>query len=269
MWVKKSPESGGIVSDINDFADQLQADVISDMAESFFGDRKELDTALEAYAAMVEEFLPVIENLFRAAATLRLLLLDEATADGFCAELGLDPCRIPPAEDAPILVHESLPFALTGKGRYVTCVETAYRGLFDAIRDYLHGRCYNDPKRPGRKRMTMHYKRLEEIADIINEKIHKANNERSVSSMLREVKNMNPEQMEREDLLGDVCYRKGDGFDSDMCFMPIDFDGYRFPEVVELPPENEVRPAIKRFCRRVYDERRDDVRKAMDAFRGR
>lgn len=257
------------MSDINDFADQLQADVISDMAESFFGDRKELDNALEAYAAMVEEFLPVIENLFRAAATLRLLLLDDATADGFCAELGLEPCRIPPSEGAPILVHQSQPFALTGTGRYVNCVETAYRGLFDAIRDYLHGRCYNDPKRPGRKRMTMHYKRLEEIAGIINEKIHKANNDRSVSSMLREVKNMNPEQMEREDILGDVCYQRGEGLDSDMCFMPIDFDGYHFPEVVELPPPDEVRPALKRFCRRAYKERPDDVRKAMDAFRGR
>ncbi|MEZ7195540.1 hypothetical protein [Pseudodesulfovibrio karagichevae] len=257
------------MSDISDYADQLQADVISDMAESFFGDRKELDNALEAFAAMVEEFLPVIENLFRAAATLRLLLLDEATADAFCAELGLESCRIPPSEGAPILVHQSLPFALTGKGRYVHCVEAAYRGLFDALRDYIHGRCYNDPKRPGRKRMTMHYKRLEEIADIINEKIHKANNDRSVSSVLREMKNMNPEQMEREDLLGDVCYRRGEGFDSDMCFMPIDFDGYHFPEVVELPPLNEVEPALKRFCKRVYAERPDDVRKAVDTFRGR
>jgi hypothetical protein len=257
------------VSDINDFADQLQADVISDMAESFFGDRKELDNALEAFALMVEEFMPVIETLFRAAATLRLLLLDEATADAFCKDLGLDPCRIPPSEEASILVRESLPFALTAKGRYVACVEAAYQGLFDAIRDYLHGHSYNDPKRPGRKRMTMHYKRLEEIADIINEKIHKANNDRSVSSVLREVKNMNPEQMEREDLLGNVSYCKGEGLDRDMCFMPIDFDGYRFPEVVELPPVNEIRPALKRFCKRVYSQRRDDALKAMRTFRGR
>ncbi|OIQ48922.1 hypothetical protein BerOc1_03677 [Pseudodesulfovibrio hydrargyri] len=257
------------MSDISDFADQLQADVISDMAESFFGDRKELDNALEAFALMVEEFLPVIETMFRAAATLRLLLLDEATTDAFCAELGLDPHRLPPSEDAPILVRESLPFTLTAKGRYAVCVEAAYRGLFDAIRDYLHGHYYDDPKRPGRKRMTMHYHRLEEIADIINEKVHKANNDRSVSSVLREVKNMNPEQMEREDLLGDVCYGRGEGLDRDMCFMPIDFDGYRFPEVTEPPPLDAVRPALRRFCKRVYDERREEALKAVDAFRGR
>ena len=256
------------MSDISDFADQLQADVISDMAESFFGDRKELDNALEAFALMVQDFLPVIERLFRAAATLRLLLLDEATADAFCVELGLDPGRIPPAEGAPVLVRESLPFALTAKGRYVACVEAAYQELFDAIRDYLHGKCYNDPKCPGRKRVTIHYKRLEEIAGIINEKIHKANNDRSVSSVLREVKNMNPEQMEREDLLGDVCYGRGEGLDRDMCFMPIDFDGYRFPEVVELPSADEIRPALKRFCKRAFGERREEALKAMDAYRG-
>jgi len=269
LWGGKGPENGGIVSDISDFADQLQADVISDMAESFFGDRKELDNALDAFVLMVREFLPVIETLFRAAATLRLLLLDEATADAFCAELGLDPGRIPPSEGAPLLVRESLPFALTAKGRYSVCVETAYQGLFDAIRDYLHGRYYNDPKRPGRKRMTIHYKRLEEIADIINEKIHKANNERSVSSVLREVKNMNPEQMEREDMLGDVCYKTGGNLDKDMCFMPIDFEGYCFPEVEELPPLNEIRPALKRFCKGVYSERREEALKVMDTLLGR
>ncbi|EGB13628.1 hypothetical protein DND132_0411 [Pseudodesulfovibrio mercurii] len=258
------------MSDLSDFADQLQMDVISDMAESYFGNRKELDYALEAFAGMVEELLPVIERMFRAAATLRLLLLDEATADAFCAELGLDPARIPPDEGAEILVHEAVPFALTGKGRYAVCVETAYRGLYDAIHEYLNGRYYNDPNRPGRKRVTMHYKRLEEIAGIINEKIHKANNDRSMSSMLREVKSMDPVQMEREEILGDMVYGdKGDGRDNDMCFVPIDLDGYRFPEVEELPPVNEVGSALKRFCARVYAERKDEVRAAMDRFRGR
>jgi hypothetical protein len=116
--------------------------------------------------------------------------------------------------------------------------------------------------------MTMHYKRLEEIADIINDKIHKANNDRSVSSVLREVKNMNPEQMEREDLLGDVSYCRGGGLDRDMCFMPIDFDGYSFPEVVELPPVNEIRPALKRFAKCVFSRRRNEAVKAVWAFGG-
>ncbi|WP_319584756.1 hypothetical protein [uncultured Pseudodesulfovibrio sp.] len=257
------------MSDISDFADQLQADVISDMAESFFGDRKELDNALEAFGLIVRDFLPVIETMFRASATLRLLLLDEETVGGFCAEIGIEADRIPPAEGAAILVRESLPFALTAKGRYVACVEAAYKQLFDAIRDYLHGHYYTDPKQPGRKLLSVHYERLKEISDTINGKIHKANNDRSVSSVLREVKNMNPEQMEREDMLGDVSYGRGEGLDRDMCFMPIDFDGYRFPEVAELPPVEEIRPAMKRFCKKVFSERREAVLKAMDAFRGR
>jgi hypothetical protein len=257
------------VSDISDFADQLQADVISDMAESFFGNRKELDNALEAFAIMVEEFQSVIEKLFRAAATLRLLLLDEATADAFCAEIGIDPARIPQAGGASILLCDSLPFALTAKGRYAACVEAVYQQLFEAIQDYLHGHSYNDPKRPGRKRVTIHYKRLEEIAGIINEKIRKANTERSASSVLREVKNMNPEQMEREDLLGDVCYGTGVGLDKDMCFAPIDFEGYRFPEVAELPQTEKIRPALKRFCKRVYSERREAALRAMETLRGK
>ena len=257
------------MSDINNFADQLQMDVISDMAESFFGDRKEVDYALEAFAAMVEEFLPMIERLFQAAATLRLLLLDDATVDAFCSELGLETCHIPGAEGAPVLVRDSLPFALTAKGRYVVCVEEAYRGLLDAIREYLHGHSFDDPEQPGRKRVSVNYERLRQTADFINEKIDKINNERPLSSVLREVKNMNPEQVEREELLGDAVCGNGAGLDKDMCFMPIDFEGYSFPKEVELPPVNEVRPALKRFCKRLYGARRDEILKAMDAFRGR
>lgn len=257
------------MSDLSDFADQLQMGVISDMAESYFGDRKELDYALEAFMGMVKEFLPVVEHLFQAASTLRLLLLDEATADAFCVGLGLDPARIPPAEGADILVRKSAPFALTAKGRYTACVEAAYQGLREAIREYLYGRYYNDPERPGRKRVTMHYSRLAEIAGIINEKIRKANSERSLSSVLREVKSMDPERMEKEEMFGDVTYGDHGERDADMCFVPIDFDGYRFPEVEELPPLNEVRPALKRFCARVYAERQDAARAAVDRFCGR
>jgi hypothetical protein len=266
---EKTPVIGGNMSDLSDFADQLHTDVISDMAESFFGGRKELDNALEAYSSMVKELLPVIEHMFQAAATLRLLLLDDAGADAFCVELGIDPSRIPQAEGAPILVRESLPFSMTGGGRYNDCVTLAYQGLHEAIREYLHGRHYDDPDQSGRKRLTMHYRRLKEIAEIINEKIHKANNERSVSTVLREVKRLDPVQMEREEMLGDVVYGDGCGKDPDMCFVPIDFDGYQFPEVEELPSPKEVKPAVKRFCSRLYAERKDAVREAIDVFTGR
>ena len=256
------------MSDISDFADQLQMDVVADMADSFFGSRKEVDNALEAFEGMVRELLPVIEHLYRAAATLRMLLLDDETVDAFCAALGLDSSAVLPAEGASILTREGLPFALTGKGRYAACVIEAYVGLLRATDEYIHGHYFNDPARPGRKRLTMHYRRLKEVAGIINEKIRKANTDRSVTSVLREVRSLDPVKMEREELLGDVNFQGGCALDRDMCFVPIDFDGYHFPEVAELPHLDTIQSALRRFCAQVWEAREDDARRAMSVFKG-
>lgn len=256
------------MSDISDFADQLQQDVVSDMAESFFGSRKELDDALEAFADMIREFLPVVERLYRAEATLRLLLLDESAADECFRRLGIDPAVIPQAEGAAILPRESLPFALTGRRRYTTCVLDAYEQLRRTVQDYLHGQYYDDPVQKGRKRLTMHYRRLEEVAAYINEKIRKANEESSVTSVLREVKRLDPVKMEREQIMGDVYLKEGCGLDNDMCFVPIDFKGYQFPEVADLPPLKDLREPLKAFCAELYARRRDEARKAMKTLAG-
>ncbi|WP_316900638.1 hypothetical protein [Pseudodesulfovibrio indicus] len=256
------------MSDISDFADQLQQDVVSDMAESFFGSRKELDNALEAYSGMIRDFLPVVEQLYRAEATLRLLLLDEEEADECFRRLGIDPASMPQAEGAGILSRESLPFALTGKRRFTACVLDAYEQLRKAAQDYLHGQYYDDPVQKGRKRLTMHYRRLEAVADYINEKIRKANEESSVTSVLREVKRLNPVQMEREQIMGDIYLKEGCGLDNDMCFVPIDFKGYQFPDVADLPPMNDVREPLENFCAELYARRREEARQAMKELVG-
>lgn len=257
------------MSDISDFADQLQQDVVSDMAESFFGNRKELDNALEAYSGMVRDFQPVVERLYRAVATLRLLLLDDADAAEFFRRLGLDPAAVPQAEGADILGRESLPFALTGKGRYAACVLDAYEQLRKAVHDYIHGQYFDDPVQKGRKRLTMHYRRLEEVAAYINERIRKTNEESSVTSMLREVKRLNPVQMEREEMMGGIYLKEGCGLDNDMCFAPINFKGYGFPEVADLPSLKDARKKVEEFCAELYARRGEEARKAMAALAGR
>lgn len=257
------------MSSIKEFADQFQNEVVADMADSFFGARKEVDNALEAFPRMVKEFMPLVEQMFQAAATLRLLLLDDRTADDFAAALGLGPGAILPAEGAPTHVFESIPFALTRQGRYVRCVCLAYEALQSITSEYIHGRYYDDPKEHGRKRLTMHYNRLVEFARIINEEIRKVNEGASTTAMLREVRNMNPEQMEREDILGDVSLMEGGSLDKDMCFMPIDFQGYQLPQVTDLPSMYEVRDAIRRFCKGVYEERKEEAGQAMVTLQGR
>ena len=253
---------------IKEFADQLQAEVVADMADSFFGTRKELDNALDAFSGMVKEFLPTVEILFQAASTLRLLLIDDQAVSDFSTSLGLEPTDILSAEGAPPHIYPSVPFSLTARGRYTRCVCKAYAALQATVNEYVHGRHYNDPESPGRKRITMHYTRLEEIARLINDKIIKVNETVSTTAILRQVKGMNPDQFEREQIMGDLSLVDGSTLDTDMCFMPIDFAGYGLPQVRELPPVKDVQDAIRRFCKKLYANRKTEVKRAMAVLRG-
>ncbi len=108
--------------DFEDFADQLQQEVVTDMAESYFGDRKNLDDMISAFTTMVEEFRHMALKLSRASATLHHLLLDRETAKSFFIALDIVPSCIPFLMIRRVcsLIHCLLRF--TGSGRYQKCV---------------------------------------------------------------------------------------------------------------------------------------------------
>jgi len=256
------------MSQIMDFADDLQIEVVSDMANSYFGARKELDNALDAFTDMVKEFLPTVELLFRAASTLRSLLLDDQTVAAFCDALNLKETDILPAEGAPIETYQRLPFALTGRGRYMKSVCMVYTMLCQRTDVYLHGRYFDDPDRKGHKRLTMHYERLQSLSEFINGKIDKVNNNITTTGILRKFREMSPDQVEREDTIGGVNLQDGSGLDKDLCFIPIDFEGYELPVVHDLPPVDIVRTTIRKFCGELYPARKAEALQALAVLQG-
>lgn len=256
------------MADINDFADQLQHDVVSDMAETYFGARKDLDNMIAAFSTMAEEFATMVPKLSQAAARLHLLLLDRATARDFYIALDILPSCIPFTNDAPEPFLDSLPFALTQCGRFERCVFKAYDLFQRAADEYLNGRYFDDPEQPGRKRLTVHYIRLRALAEHINEEIERVNGNMSPSGALRYVKGMDPSQVSKEKIMGECCLIEGCSLDTDLCFRPIDFAAQGLPVVQDLPPLRKVRQSIGDFCKAVCPARKKDVAEAMTRLRG-
>lgn len=256
------------MADFRDFADQLQQDVVTDMAESYFGDRKEVDGMIEAYHQMVEELRKQEPALFQAAARLHTLLLDRQTAREFYIALDIMPSCIPFTDQAARPFFDSLPFAFTRRGRYERCVCRAYAMLQQTADVYLNGQYYDDPDASGRKRLTVHYIRLKALAEYINDRIDKVNKTMSPSETLRYVKKMDVEQSEREKLMGEACMIDGCSLDNDLKFESIDFDKLGLPAIQELPSLGKVKPAIREFCRSIYPKRKHDVAEAMKSLLG-
>lgn len=256
------------MSGIRDFADQLQQDVVSDMAESYFGARKNLEDMITAFDRMVREFRFMAAKLSRAAATLHRLLLDTDTARDFYIALDILPSCIPFSDGGTSAIDLGpVPFAFTGRGRYAKCVIRAYDRFQKVSDEYLNGRYFDDPEYPGRKRLTIHYLRLRAMAEYINDHVSKVNDQISPTGMLRYVKGMDPDATERERIMGNMCLIEGGDLDTDMCFSAVDFDALGLPVVQDLPPSREVRDAIRAFCNDLYSAHKRDVDPLIDELR--
>ena len=251
------------MTDFSDYADQLQKEVVSEMAESYFGDRRNLDDLITDFNAMAEELRQQIPTLAMGAARLHHLLLDRSLISDFYLGLEVDPVCIPFADDAPVPMFGSLPFALTGAGRYVRCVRKAYDLFQKAVHEYLHGKYYQKGGEKGRKRLTVSYLGLREFASWINAEILRVNGNRTPTGVLRYVKGLDPSQAERERIIGDVSYIDGGTLDVDLGFVPVDFAGLGLPEVQDLAPLSKVRGEISRMCRAIHHARSGEAGEAM------
>jgi len=255
------------MTDFGDIADQLKQDVITDMAESYFGDRKNLEDKIAGFNYMVEEFRAQIPRLSQAAARLHALLLDAQIARDFYIALDIVPSCIPFSDEVARPFFEKLPFALTGAGRYSRCVCRAYDLFQQMADDYINGHYYQDPDMSGRKRLTIHYLRLRALAEHINEGVENINSGMSPSATLRYVKRMDGEQAMLEDVIGQACIMEGCALDTDLKFEPVDFDGLKLPIVQDLPRLSAVKPAIVHFCKDIYPSHKQGIEDAMRALR--
>jgi len=255
------------MDDFRDYADQLQMEVVSEMAESYFGSRKDLEDKIAAFEQMVEEFRSNIPKLFKAASRLHMLLLDKATIRDFYIALDILPSCIPFADEYNSTTKIRIPFAFTMRGRYERCLCRAYHLFREVADEYLNGHYYDDPENPGRKRLTVHYLRLKALAEYINEEVERVNNALPPSSALEYVKQMDTVQMERENIMGEACDVQGCALDRDLRFQPVDFEAYELPVVQDLPALKSVQPAIVSFSREIYSDRKADVLDLLESIK--
>lgn len=255
------------MTDFKDYADELQQEVVTDMAETYFGARKDIDDMLEVFDKMVGTLRQQEPRLSQAAARLHRLLLDRQTAEDFYDTLNVSPSSIPYTDEKPKPFFDKLPFAFTGAGRFERCVFRAYDLLQKEVDEYLNGRYFDDPEQPGRKRLTVHYLRLKTLSEYINQEMERVN-KTTVSGALKFIKTMDPEQMQHEGMMGEAV-KGADHIDRDMQFTRIDFQGLGLPVVQELPPLYSVRASIKDFCLKLYKKRKEDVAEAMRSLLGK
>jgi hypothetical protein len=254
------------MTDFSEYADQLQQEVVAEIAESYFGERKNLDDMIEDFEVMIGELRQVGLRVGRAATRLDRLLLDRASVNAFFIALEVDPVCVPFALEPCSPFFDTLPLALTGAGRYAAFVYNHYVRLQEAAESYLHGEYFKEEGRNGRKRLTVSYIRLREFANRIDGEVIRVNRNRAPTGTLRYVKDMDPVQMEQERVMGDVSFVDGGTLDADLRFSPVAFADRGLPVVQELPAASTVKGVIRAFAKELFRNRPQEARLAMKSL---
>jgi hypothetical protein len=264
----------------DDPADLLGEELMMEMADSFFGERRRLEDRLRVLRTMVAELEGRARGvddharfLFRVATAPEkgrdLLRRMNADPEPFPREMGLSAAALP----------DRVPSAFTRWNTYVKLLEIAYRGLRTACAEYMRGDAH-----PGRKdadESGPSYRLVEAMTGILNEEIEKINRNRTPNQVIRCAKRFLSEDPIREAVAGGSggCWEDGTGLDCGMAFSRLDFDAWGLRAFPDLPPPDAVRSEIERFAaelrrrdpeaaRSVLGTVREAIRKARERRRG-
>jgi hypothetical protein len=245
-------------------SDSLNDEVMTDMAESFFGSRRAMEDDLELFQAMLRRLDERKVELQRVFAVLRRLLLDEGELEALLRRLGADPEQAPEAvEPLDPRPCGKPPSALGFSRRYARVLQWAYACFRDALDVYRHGRWEDDPEQPGRKTLSVSREQVRDRCEELNERIRTMNTTCSPVCMLQYIKEMDPGRMERERITGADFAGYACSLDDKLAFQPLDFDSLGFPAYCDVPEPKQARDALRDTAVRLARERGDEARQAL------
>jgi len=253
---------------ISDMADDLATEVLTEAAETFFGQRKALEDDLELFVVRSRQVLELAERVDRARRVLHGVLMDSRMIDAFYGVLGLpSPEQPDAASPEEIIRFVSKSRAWTMAGRYFKLLFSAYSRVHAAGDAYLHGGYKDDPAQPKRKIAFIGYLKLAEWAEKLNKTIAKLNTEQAPSEVLQFMKGLDVQFCAKENTAGGSCEI---GRDRGMLFTYIDFASLCLPVFPEYPLPDFVRQDIWKFAGEACVRRDRDVRMLLrELGRGR
>lgn len=254
------------MADFQSLSDILAREALTDIAENFFGARRDMDDQLERFEHLLAELRAKEDQASRSGCFLNSLLLKGWAVNDFYQAIGVAPeefhshSRCDLAKSFP-----GVPFAVTTRGKYAKLVFSAYEVFQKAVQAFLHGEYYRDP-RTGKMKITAHYQQVLETAVSINARIHDLNSNMSPVCVLQYVKGLDPAVMDKEKIVGLAPAGEGCSIDDKLAFRPIDIESLEDMDRPDLPPAEEVRERIEAFCKGLYAGHKTEIKALLAAI---
>lgn len=253
-----------VMSSQKSLADSLEQEVLTEMAGTFFGARKNVDDLLEEFKHLVDELRGREAAVFARVHFLRSLLLGREGEDQFFRALGLSgsPFGQEHSRRPDSWRPDRLPFALLPSWRWRLAVELAYAELCKACEAYEHGEYIEDRRRRGKKTLTVNRQQVLKLAEYLNGRIAKLNQEMSPSSVLQYARSIrSSDDMGKGAIMNELG---AESLDRGLTFAPLDVAGLELWSAPELPKPEGCAEKIRAFCKGFYGPHGAELDRALD-----
>ena len=247
-----------------DFGDSLVEEVLTDVAESFFGARKELDDLSELFMAYVDRLHEAARHVETHAGRLNHLLARDDLRRDFYGMLGVEHPN--PYYHSPFKPEDrrmSIPFAMTKRGRYIKLVIQCYADLQRVSETYIKGPAADDD---GTGEPPVYYHLVRSMCELINEKVCRLQNGMSQACVLQYAKKFDIQHAQQAKVTGATAGTYAH-MDSKFECQPIDFVQLDLVQFPEFPKADDVKPDIVSFCKKHYPAIRAEVPALIAQFR--
>ncbi|SDB61256.1 hypothetical protein SAMN05660653_03183 [Desulfonatronum thiosulfatophilum] len=246
------------MNNISNLADEMATEILSEAADTFFGQRKSLEEHLVLFNSRVQQLEGVGKRARQMQGVLHGILLNETVTRDFYRTLDItEPESVESLPAELVARHVFRQRAWTLRGRFTKLLLTVYAQTQSVVDEYLYGSYRNDPEHPKRKIAVTGYKKLVEWADELNRNINKLNTEQSPNEVLHFVKGLDRQTCAMEKAAGAPCDM---GRDRGMLFSCIDFASLDLPNLPEYPQLTKVEAQLRRFCGNTCDSCGPEVR---------
>lgn len=237
---------------MTEYHSPLAEEVLTDVAQTFFGARRKLDDMidiLKEYAEVLEQKAAVV---IRRAGTLNYLLVEENRSLEFYEAVGVaDPGELPRCDPPDPLPYLSPGFSLTGRGRFVKTVVRQYERLWKACREY---RCSSaEPLADAQKaeHACVDLRLVKTMWEIVNGKIRQINEETSPSAVLQYAKGFDTRREKQSKVAGATAGQYS-GLDRKFVYRPIPIEEVHLHDFPELPEPNASRNRVEGVAKKIY-----------------
>ena len=253
----------------DNYIDSIADELLTDLAERFFGKRKQLENTIQTLQEHVDALKKKKTQVDMKVRFLNLLLLTPDNIKAFYKSIGIDSdaYALPP-EAADKALPPSISSALTAKGEYLKLVLWAYEKLQESVAGYLHGAPDFGSETTLPENIEAHYTLIDNMCLVINEEIEKVNREMAPGQMLDCFRRFDPAGEEKRYITGGGSdYSDDCTLNQRMAFKPLDCRSLDLPKLPALPPLKEVKSAISDFCKNLYSHETHKALAVIDTLR--